>query len=200
MAENTIEEKTAMDIVTGSIYSLNFLKNITTAIFDPNLNSLPVGETYTQWRAMTGYPDGVVPYNLGAIVGNLYCGILLAKEKWLDLLPDDKIDKSNTNWGFSSAKYFASQKPAPTIKYAFRRIRNALGHGNISMDFPHNAQKNFKDKADFEKKLTIKFHDVNPKNANDTFDIEMSLLDLLTAIREFHKIAFKHVTENKNQI
>lgn len=191
---NSIQEKTIMDIVTGSIYSLNFLKNITEAIFDPRLQSLPVGEVYEQWHKMCGYPQGAIPYNLGTIIGNLYCGILLAKEQWFDLLPEDKIEEKNNNWGLSAAKYYSPQKPSPTIKYAFRRIRNALGHGNISLEFPSGTQRNRKDKADFEKKLTVKFHDVNPRDATDVFDIEISLLGLLTAIREFHKIAYQHVS------
>lgn len=189
---NSIKEKTVMDIVTGSIYSLNFLRNITEAIFDPRLQSLKVGEVYEQWLKMCGYPLGVIPYNFGAIMGNLYCGILLAKEQWFDLLPEDKIEESSSDWGFLSATY-SPQKPSPTIRYAFRRMRNALGHGNIYISVPSDIQRNRKDKADFEKKLKVKFHDVNPRNSGDIFDIEIPLLGLLTAIREFHKIAYEHV-------
>jgi len=200
MAEdiNSIKEKTIMDIVTGSIYSLNFLKNITEAIFDPRLHSLSVGEVYEQWHKMCGYPKGVIPYNFGVIMGSLYCGILLAKEQWFNLLPEDKLEESNSDWGFSSATYYSPQKPSPTIKYTFRRIRNALGHGNIFFDFPSGIKKNSRDKADFEKKLTVKFHDVNPRDANDIFDIEISLLGLLTAIKQFHKTAYIHVTKNNH--
>lgn len=193
---SSIQEQTIMDIVAGSIYSLNFLKNITEAIFDPRLQSLKVGDVYKKWIERCGYPKGVIPYNLGTIIGNLYCGILLAKEQWFDLLPEDKISESNSDWGFLSATYFP-QEPSPTIKYTFRRMRNALGHGNININFPSGTQRNRGDKADFEKKLTLKFHDVNPRNADDIFDIEISLLGLLTAIREFHKTAYKHVTAKK---
>ena len=188
----SLKEKAIMDVVTGSIYSLNFLRNITEAIFEPRLQSLKVGEVYEQWLKMCGYPRTIIPYSLGAIIGNLYCGILLSKEQWFDLLPEDKIDESSSEWGFLSATY-SPQEPSPTIKYAFRRMRNALGHGNIFFNFPKNIQRNRKDKADFEKKFTVKFYDVNPKDSKDFFIIENSLLGLLTAIREFHKIAYKHV-------
>ena len=191
---DSIKEKTIMDIVTGSIYSLNFLKNITEAIFDSRLQTLPVGEIYEQWHEMFGYPQGVIPYNFGVIIGNLYCGILLAKEQWFDLLPDVELEGSDSDWGFSTATYSSPRNPSPTIKYTFRRIRNALGHGNIYFDFPSGTKKDPKDKADFEKKLTVKFHDVNPRDTTDTFDIDISLLGLLTAIREFHKVAYMHVT------
>lgn len=72
-----IQEKLAMDIVTGCMYSSNFLKNISVAIFDPNLKSLGIGEVYDQWLRKCGFPTGVIPYNLGSIIGYIYCGILL---------------------------------------------------------------------------------------------------------------------------
>ena len=136
---------------------MNFLKNITEAIFNPRLQSLQVIEVYEQWHKMCGNPEGIIPYNFGAIIGNLYCGILLAKEQWFGLLPEEKLDETNNDWGFSSAKYFP-QEPSPTVRYAFRRIRNALGHGNIYLDFPSGTRRDPKDRADFEKKLTVKFH------------------------------------------
>lgn len=199
-----VQEKIAMDILTGSMYSVNFLRNITTAIFDPKLQSLKVGEIYDQWLRMTGLSEIhdkqriPIPYNYGAIIGSLYCGVLLAKEKWFDLLPEDKIDGSSPDWGFSSIKCTAPQEPAPTIKYVFKRIRNALGHGNILIDVPVNVQKNRSDKYDFEKKVTLKFHDENIRKPGDTFDIEITLFELSTAIKKFHSITYPHVT-GKNQ-
>ncbi len=192
---DSIQEQTIMDIVTGSIYSLNFLKNINKAIFDPNLQSLEVGSVFQQWQKMCGYPKGVNPYNFGPIIGNLYCGILLAKEQWFSLLPEEKLSESKPEWGFSNAKTYSPKNSSPTVKYTFRRIRNSLGHGSFIIDFPHNTKKNEHDSADFEKKLFLEFHDVNPRDPSDIFDIKISLLDLLTAIREFHKIAYKHVTQ-----
>jgi len=193
---NFNNEKTIMDVVTGSIYSLNCLKNITEAITNPSLNLLSVGEVYEGWKKMCGDINWL-PYNFGAIVGNLYCGILLAKEQWYDLLPEDKVETASPKWGFKNVKYKSPKKSNPTVRYSFRRIRNALGHGNFEIHFPHNYQRNCSDKADFEKNLTLKFHDINPKDAEDTFDIEVSLLGLLTAIREFHKIAYKHVIDKQ---
>ncbi|MGD0283485.1 MAG: HEPN family nuclease [Dissulfurispiraceae bacterium] len=203
--EDTVQEKVAMAILTGSMYSLNFLKNITTAIFDPKLQLLTVSEIYDQWLRMTGLSKIhethhiPIPYNFGSIFGGLYCGVLLAKEKWFDLLPEDKIDGSSADWGFSSIKYSAPQEPSPTIKYVFKRIRNALGHGHIFIDVPIGVQKNEKDKDDFEKTITLKFHDENQRKPGDTFDIEITLFGLYTAIKKFHSIAYSHVTE-KNDI
>ncbi len=198
--EDVMQEKLAMDILTGSMYSLNFLRNITTAIFDPKLRSLTVGEVYDQWLRMTGLSDIhetrriPIPYNFGAIIGYLYCGILLAKEKWFDLLPEDNIDGSSPDWGFSSITCSAPQEPSPTIKYVFKRIRNALGHGHISIDIPSDLSRNESDKYDFEKKVTMRFHDENQRKPGDIFDIEITLFGLSTAVKKFHSIAYPHVT------
>ena len=192
-----VQEKLAMDIITGSMYSTNLLKNFTVAIFDPNLKSLTIGELYEQWKKMCGFPEdynNYIPYSFGSIVGYLYCGILLSKEKWFDLLPEDKIDEANIEWGFSSATYSCPKKPSPTIRYAIRRMRNALGHGNILINVPKGIKRDKKDKDDFEKKITLKFHDVDPRNPGDTFDIEIPLLGLSAAIKKFHSITYKHVT------
>ena len=192
-----IQEKLAIDIVSGSMYSLNFLKNITEAIFNPNLKSLHVGEIYDQGLKKCGFSQSdkaPMPYNLGSIIGYIYCGILLAKEKWFNLLPEDKIDEASPDWGFSSATYFSPEEPSPTIKYAIRRIRNALGHGNILFNVPNDIQRNKNDKEGFEKQVTLKFHDEDPKKPGDTFDIEISLFELATAIKKFHKTAYAHVT------
>jgi hypothetical protein len=204
--EDMAQEKIAMDIFTGSMYSLNFLKNITTAIFDPKLQSSKVGEIYDQWLRMTGLSEThdthriAIPYNFGSIIGYLYCGVLLAKEKWFDLLPEDKIDSSSPDWGFSSITCSAPQEPSPTIKYVFKRIRNALGHGHILIDVPSDVQKNQKDKYDFEKKITLKFHDENQKKPGDTFDIEITLFWLSIAIKKFHSIAYSYVTAKNIKI
>ena len=190
------QEKLAMDIFTSSMYSLNFLKNITVAIFDHDLKSLNVEDIYDQWLRKCGLSEVEVPhipYSFGAIIGYLYCGILLAKEKWFDLLPEDKIEDASPDWGFSSATYFSSQEPYPTIKYAIRRMRNALGHGNILFNVPDGFQRDQKDKDDFERKVSIKLHDENIRDRGDTFDIEISIFGLAKAIKKFHGIAYRHV-------
>jgi hypothetical protein len=196
-ADELAQEELAMDILTGSMYSINFLKNITLAIFDPDLESQTVGETYTQWlKKCNLYETNTlhIPYSLGSIIGYLYCGILLAKEKWYDLLPEENINSASPDWGFSSINYSSPKKPSPTIKDIFKRMRNALGHGHIVFNVPSNFQRDYKDKDDFEKKVTLKLHDVNMKDPGDTFDIEIPLLGHAIAVKKFHSIAYAHVT------
>lgn len=186
-------EKISMDIVTGSMYSLNLLRNLTVAIFNPKLNSMSVSEFYEQWLKKCKHPQRLTPYNLGSIMGYLYCGILLAKEQWYELLPDEKIAHSASAWGFSSAAYTSSKKKDPSIKYTIRRMRNALGHGNILFTIPSDLGKDKEDKLEFEKRVTIKFFDKDTKNCTDIFEIEMPLLDLTTMIKKFHSIAYQEV-------
>jgi hypothetical protein len=191
-----LHEMSAMDILSGCMYSLSFSKSITAAIFDPNLRFQKIGDFYDQWKRECGFNEDEnqhLPYSLGTITGYLYCGVLLAKEKWIDLLPEDPIEKTNPDWGFSSAVYTSSKNQTPTVKYTFRRIRNALGHGNIIMKAPDTFKRNPRDRNDFEKIITLLFHDENPRDPSDTFDIEISLFGLAKAIRRFQSISYENV-------
>ena len=76
-------------------------------------------------------------------------------------------------------------------------MRNALGHGNILINVPPGIKRDKNDKDDFEKKVTMKFHDEDPWKPGDTFDIEITLFGLATAIRKFQGIAYKHVSPKK---
>lgn len=186
-------DKISMEIVTGSMYSLNLLRNLTVAIFSPELKSMTIGEFYEQWLEKCNHPQHSTPYSLGSVMGYLYCGILLAKEQWYDLLPSEKIAQAASEWGFSSATYTSSKKKNPSIKYAIRCMRNALGHGNILFNVPSDLGKNKEDKLEFEKRVTIKFFHKEERDPTDIFEIEMPLLDLTTVIKKFHSIAYQKV-------
>lgn len=144
-------DKIAMDIISGSMYSLNFLRNISVAIFDKRIKDMTVREFYEAWLKKTKYTEHSVPYCLGSIFGYLYCGILLSKERWYDLLPEDYIKDASAEWGLVGVKYNSPKKLKPSIKYTIRRMRNALGHGNISINVPHDLDHR-KDEFEFEKK------------------------------------------------
>ena len=75
-------DKLAMDIISGSMYSLNFLRNISMAIFDKRIKDMTVREFHAAWLKKATYTEHSVPYCLGSILGYLYCGILLSKERW----------------------------------------------------------------------------------------------------------------------
>jgi hypothetical protein len=187
------DEKLSIDMVTGSMYSLNLLRNLTVAIFTPELKSLTVSKFYEQWLKKCKLPQRFTPYSLGSIMGYLYCGILLAKEQWYKLLPNEKIDQATPEWGFSSATYTSPKKKNPSIKYVIRRMRNALGHGNILFNVPSDLGKNREDKLEFEKRVIIKFFDKDKDDHTDIFEIEIPLLHLTSMVKKFHSIVYQQV-------
>ncbi len=185
-------EKNATDVLLTSMYSLNFLRNISTAIFDFKVPSMTVRELYDKEVKLSKNTE-FLPYSYGAIVGYLYCGLLLAKEYWLDLLPDDELPMSDPEWCLSDVTCMSPKQVKPTVRYVIRRMRNALGHGNFIMNFPKYPKKGT-DKHWYEKKFTIEFHDENQRDSLDTFVIELSLYRLLKIVKKFQAITYKHVT------
>ncbi len=186
------QEKLAIDLITGNMMSLNFLRNATTAIFDLNVPSISVRELFDK-EAMSK-SKGAIPYSFGAIFGNLYCGILLAKENWYDLLPNDELPLSDPSWHLSDVTCTSPRKSNPTVKYVMKRIRNALGHGDFIIKNVPEYRKEGEDKHKFEKETTIVFCDQNQRDSSDTFRIELSLYKLLKIVKKFQAIAHIYVT------
>ncbi|PKO02873.1 MAG: hypothetical protein CVU43_05490 [Chloroflexi bacterium HGW-Chloroflexi-5] len=185
-------DRLSMDIISGSMYSLNFLRNISVAIIDQNIQDMTVRAFHAAWLKKAKSTDRSVPYCLGSIVGYLYCGILLSKECWYDLLPDEPLENAPPEWGFAGAKYNSPKKPKPTIKYVVRRIRNALGHGNIKINVPHNLDYR-KDEVDFERRILIRFYDEDYQDKSDVFDIEMSIKDLSALVKMFQSFVYPQI-------
>ena len=188
-------DKITMDIISGSMYSLNFLRNMSVAIFDQRMNDMTVREFHAEWLKKSKYTEHSVPYCLGSIFGYLYCGILLSKEQWYDLLPGDYIKDAPAEWGFAGVNYNSPKKPAPTIKDTIRRMRNALGHGNISINVPHDLEYR-KNEFEFEKRTSVKFYDKNPRDSSDVFEIEMSIEGLSMLVKKFHAIAYQKIVKD----
>lgn len=188
-------DRLAMDIISGSMYSLNFLRNISVAIFDKRIEDMTVREFYTAWLKKAKCTEHSVPYCLGSILGYLYCGILLSKERWYDLLPEDPIKDAPSEWGFAGVEYNSPKKPDPSIKYTIRRIRNALGHGNMSIDVPHDLDYR-KDEFEFEKRTFIRFYDEDPSDKSDVFDIEISIDGLSALVKKFQRLVYTEIIKD----
>lgn len=194
------KDQLALEVVAGSMYSLNFLRNASDAIFDDRLRSWGIGEIYDGWTkrfGMDAFPSPFVPYSLGAVIGYLYCGILFAKEAWFDLLPDTELSLAESAWGFEEMYYSCPLKPRPTIKYVFRRLRNALGHGNISLEVIRQDDFDKRDKEILEKNTIFIFHDKNQLNEQDIFDARITLFNLSRSVRMFYKIVSAHFLSNE---
>ncbi len=175
-------ESLAADIILRSIKSLDFMKDANTAISDSKLSSITVKNLYDVSLEKMNQPR-FVPYNFGVIFGNLYCGILLAKENWYNLLPNDELSESDPSWHLSDV---TCTPPNLAVQYVIRRIRNALAHGKFIINVPEDREKT-ECMLDMEKSVTIKFYDNN-------FDIELSLYKLEMIVRKFHGIAYEYVT------
>ena len=186
---NIEQEKDAVDFVTDSMFSLEFLKDISDVIFSPNRDNLTVGQFYDQWLQMSGDKQPKIPFSLGAILGYIYCGILFTKEHWFDLLPDIEFDKADAEWGFVNTTYVAPQEPNPSLKYAIRRIRNALGHGYVVVDIPKEQM----DKSEIMSRVSLQLHDVNTRDPSDTFDITLRLEQFAKFIKKFQNVVHRYV-------
>jgi hypothetical protein len=192
-------DRLAMDIISSSMYSLNFVRNISVAIFDQRIEDMTVREFYTAWLKNAKYTEHSVPYSFGSIFGYLYCGILLSKARWYDLLPEGPIKDAPPEWGLDSVKYYSPKKPDPSIKYVLRRIRNALGHANISIEVPHDLDYR-KDEFEFEKRTLIRFHDENPRDKSDVFEIEISIDGLVALVKKFQKLVYPEIIKDVGQV
>lgn len=192
-------DRLAMDIISGSMYSLNFLRNISVAIFDHRIEDMTVREFHTAWLKKTKYTEHSVPYCLGSILGYLYCGILLSKERWYDFLPEDSLKDAASGWGLASVKYNSPKKPDPSIKYVIRRMRNALGHGNISINVPHDLDYR-KDEFEFEKRTFIRFYDEDLWDKADVFEIEISIDGLKALVKKFQGLVYPEIIKDLGQV
>src|SRR4030042_5865822 len=110
------QEKNAVDYITNCMFSLCFLESISDFIFSQKRDALTVGQFYDQWVQGTGAKEPKIPYNLGAILGYLYCGILFAKEYWHDLLPNVDLAKADSKWSISGTACISSHKKNTTLK------------------------------------------------------------------------------------
>ena len=105
------QERDAVDHITECMFSVDFLKSISDAIFE-HRSELTVGQFYDTWFKATGSTRKVlIPFNPGIGLALLYVGILFAKENWFDLVPDVELSKSDPAWGLKNAAV-----TAPTIK------------------------------------------------------------------------------------
>jgi hypothetical protein len=192
-------DRLVMDIISGSMNSLNFLRNISVAIFDKSIEDMTVREFHTAWLKKRKYTEHSVPYCLGSILGYLYCGILLSKERWYDLLPEDPIEDAPSEWGLAGVKYNSPKKPNPSIQYAIRRIRNALGHGNISIDVPADLDYR-KDEFELEKRTSIRFYDQDRRDESDVFEIEIPIAGLSELVKKLHGLVYPEIIKDMGQV
>ncbi|HGM5587123.1 TPA: HEPN family nuclease [Pseudomonas putida] len=187
MIKDLENEKDAIDIVTDSMFSLGFLKDFSDCVFEGHGDKFTVKNFYDQWTTQVRPDNLIIPFNLGIITSYLYTGILLTKERWDALIPDDATPEALAEWSLSGVVVTAPMKPAPTVKYIIRRIRNALGHGNIKIDVPEDAvRERVLDQTKYE------LFDVS-RDPNDTFLAVASVNSLIGLVKKLQSVAHSDI-------
>ncbi|POA86942.1 hypothetical protein C1882_07785 [Pseudomonas sp. FW305-E2] len=183
MIKDFENEKDAIDVVTESMFSVGFLKDISDCISEGNGDKLTVKNFYDQWSQQVRPGHIIIPFNLGIITSYLYTGILLTKERWDSLIPDDATPEALAEWSLSCVVVTAPMKPAPSVKYIIRRIRNALGHGNIKIDVPEDAVRD-----QLLEQVKFELFDVS-RDPADTFLAVASVKSLIGLVRKLQSVA-----------
>jgi HEPN pEK499 p136 len=186
-------EREAIDHITDCMYAIDYLCDVSNYTFSDEGKNVTLDQFYKKWFLKTGSTrKAIVPFNPGVFLGYLYVGILYAKENWFDLLPEDTLDKSDQAWGLNYAGVSAPKKRNPTVKYVVRRIRNSLGHGRPVITVPAGIKP-----EELFTNITFSFHDVDTRDAADTFDVVLSLAQLIKLIKKFQSVIHKSVREKK---
>ncbi|MFC0772563.1 HEPN family nuclease [Terrimonas alba] len=192
MAKTPDEEKNTIDLVTGAMFSISFLDTITNALFNHEANTQSLIDFYNYWLKGTGAKDQKIPFSPGSFVGYLFCGLLITKENWSDLLPDQAISTLDPDWGLSGVSGLPEDKADPKLSYVIRRVRNALGHTNFTMHVPTPEEVN----GDLSKIHTLTkftFRDVDPKHPNNWFEVMLTMHQLELLIKKFQSIVHQNV-------
>ena len=183
------QERDAVDLVTNCMFSLDFLKSISDVIFSEHRDKISVGDFYDKWLQASGANEYKIPFNPGAVVAYLYCGLVLTKELWDDLVPDEPVGTVAAQCSLADITFSAPRQHNPSARYLLRRIRNSLGHGNIRVNVP----KDISDKSQIMQRVSVQFHDDNPRDPSDVFDAEATLDTLTQVIKKFHSEVHKYV-------
>lgn len=194
MAKTIDQEKNTIDLVTDAMFSLSFLESANNAIFSSPNTDISLKRFYRTWLERTGAPQRQIPFSLGSFVGYMFCGLLITKENWSDLLPAGPLSRLDPAWGLTGVACVSPQEPQPTVAYVIRRLRNALGHTNFSVHVP-GTEEIGGDLAKINDLTTWTFNDVNPRNLADTFEMTLTINQVAKLIKQFHSIAHQAVRQ-----
>jgi len=180
------EEKDSIDLVTNSMFSISFLDTITLAIFNSNTNSVSLIDFYKDWLHKIGVSKPKIPFNLGIFSGYLFCGLLITKENWSNLLPDKAISTLNPEWGLSEISCLPLSNNDPRLPQFIRHIRNALSHANFTIQMPKPEEINGDlNKMHLKTKWTFK--------DSDCFEVTLTMIQLEKLIKKFQGVVHQDV-------
>jgi len=159
--------------------------------FPPHRNAVTVGQFYDQWLKQTQRDQDLIPFNPGVILAYMYVGILFAKENWFDVLPDIDASVAGPQWGLEKLRVAAPKEPNPSLKYVLRRIRNALGHGNLEVKIPETGLT----RDNLFDVVMVKFWDQDQRDRTDTFEAEMPLNGIFRLVKQLQSVIHKEVRQ-----
>lgn len=188
------DEKDYIDFMTDMGYSANLLEAMSLAISKPEYRTMSVGTLYGMWLKKNKLSEVVSPYNFGTVIGELYCGLVFAKENWIDALPNIEFAKIDDSYGIKTDDFDYPLKPNPKLKDIVRRIRNSLSHSNFTIELSDN-----RDYPDIFDHALIKFKDVNVTNPNDTFCITLKVNQMKIFYIVFRDLAFKYILKREGK-
>lgn len=194
MVQRLGDEGDYIDFMTDMGYSANLLEAMSLAISNPEWRTMPIETFYSLWMKKNELKEIISPYNFGVVIAELYCGLVFAKENWIDLLPDIQFDQIDDSLGIKTTEYFFPQKKSPKLRDVVRRIRNSLSHSNFKIELSENREypKLFSD-------AYVIFEDKNPKNIEDKFLIKLRVNQLKTFYGAYRDLAFKAILEKQGK-
>ncbi len=186
-----ILEKDYIDFMTDMGFSSNLLEGLNLALSKSEYRTMSLETFYGMWMKKNNLSEIICPYNFGVIIGELYCGLVFAKENWIDLLPDVLFSDIDDSWGIKTDKLNYSEKSEPTLRDVVRRIRNSLGHSNFEIELSE-----IKSYPELFNEAIINFWDSNIKKPEDKFSISLKICQLKIFYAKFRDVAFKSILES----
>jgi hypothetical protein len=169
--------------------SASLLADLTMKLYSSKRDTMTIGQFYDDFGTHHD-SQRFRPFNEGVILSFLYW-VMIAKENWEHLIPEDDLSA----WGINPSRLESPKYKDPTkthtLKYLVRRLRNALGHGNVSVRVPLGATQ-----ATMMTDTTISFYDENRKDKADTFDATLTLKDAFEVARKLHQIIHTDVSHS----
>ena len=190
MKQRLGDERDYIDFMTDMGFSSNLLEAMNIAISKPEWREMPIGTFYGLWMKKNCLGEVISPYNFGVVVAELYCGLVFAKENWIDLLPDENFDDIDDSFGIKTTSYSFPAKAKPKLRDVVRRIRNSLSHSNFKIELPEHREY-----LTLFNKAKVLFEDINPRNPQDTFSIELQVEQLKVFYGVYRDLVFKAIVE-----
>jgi|SRR3989344_4088591 len=180
------EERNRVDNLADCLYSTDFLLKFTDKVFKQDSKEKTISQFYSDWSKINKR-EGFMPFSKGNILGTTYVCLLYAKENWFDLIPETQLREINEHWGLKGVEIINPMKE-PNLKLIIRKIRNALGHGNVSVKTTTGMTRD----SLFDE-VSYNFSDRNKDNPEDIFSITLTLGQLINLLKSFQSLIHSYV-------